>query len=191
MLNVRKIADIAQKMFNFPFFSPRMLFLSPLSLSLSRVLTFSSMERAAALAHSRLASSSLAWRGSQLTSSSLLGSAFVLFLIIFFVKMTLSFIWYIFVLMSKDLCRNEDLYLHKKLDGMFIWKCTHNTQQSVDSWLLAANDMANACMVSSCRIPRTRTTFVCEIMKCEESDDIAIRDLFWILLKVQWSRELR
>lgn len=35
MLNVRKIADIAQKMFNFPFFSPRMLFLSPLSLSLS------------------------------------------------------------------------------------------------------------------------------------------------------------
>jgi hypothetical protein len=23
--------------------------------------------------------------------------------------------------MSKDLCRNEDLYLHKKLDGMFVF----------------------------------------------------------------------
>jgi hypothetical protein len=24
-------------------------------------------------------------------------------------------------LMSKDLCRNEDLYLHEKLDGMFVF----------------------------------------------------------------------
>lgn len=23
--------------------------------------------------------------------------------------------------MSRDLCRNEDLYLHKKLDGMFVF----------------------------------------------------------------------
>lgn len=40
---------------------------------------------------------------------------------LFFVKKTLSFIWYIFILMSRDLCRNEDLYLHKKLDGMFVF----------------------------------------------------------------------
>lgn len=38
-----------------------------------------------------------------------------------FVKKTLSFIWYIFILMSGDLCRNEDLYLHEKLDGMFAF----------------------------------------------------------------------
>lgn len=148
MLNVRKIADIAQKMFNFPFFSPRMLFLSPLSLSPGFLLfpQWGELQLSLILDWHHHRSHGVAL---SLPRPLCLALHSFFFLLYFFVKMTLSFIWYIFVLMSKDLCRNEDLYLHKKLDGMFIWKCTHNTQ-SVDSWLLAANDLANACMVSSC-----------------------------------------
>lgn len=78
MLNVRKITDIALKMFNFPFCLCGAHFCSVRWLFKTRFL-------------------------------------------IFFVKKTLSFIWYIFILMSGDLCWSEDLYLHKKLDGMFVF----------------------------------------------------------------------
>lgn len=95
MLNVRKIADIAQKMFNFPFFSPRCYF--------SLLNELQSRDSIGIISHGVALSLSFAH------------------FLAFFVKMTLSFIWYIFVLMSKDLCRNEDLYLHKKLDGKGEW----------------------------------------------------------------------